>query len=121
MDNTARNRASLAKLLDALTTGRIMEVFDELYAEDVVMSENAAEDPARVGRTANRAYEQYFMDNAEWHGARLGPVLVDGDHSAYEMWMDLSFMGQRMQRTQVALQTWNDRGQIVREVFYYKA
>jgi hypothetical protein len=29
-------------------------------------------------------------------------------------------MGQRMQRTQFALQTWRD-GQIVKEVFYYKS
>ena len=118
--STEQNRKNLMELLDGLGSGRLMEVFDKFYADDVVMMENAEPDPKRIGKAANRAYEQLFVDNAQWHGAKLGPVVVDGDHSAYEMWMDLSFMGQRMQRTQVAMQWWKD-GKIVKEVFYYKA
>jgi len=34
------------------------------------------------------------------------------------MWMDVTFGGERAQRTQWSTQTWKD-GQIVREVFYY--
>lgn len=116
---TERNRQNVARLIEALSTGKILEQFRSLYAEDVVMSENGGEDPNRVGLEKNLAYETFFMQNSEWHGAKVGPVLVDGAHTAYEMWMDVSFQGQRMQRTQVALQTWkNDK--IVREVFYYK-
>jgi hypothetical protein len=118
--STEQNRKNLMELLDGLSTGRLMEVFDKFYADDVVMMENAVPDEGRVGKEKNRAYEQYFADNAQWHGAKLGPVLVDGDHSAYEMWMDLTFMGQRMQRTQVAVQSWSN-GKIVKEVFFYKA
>lgn len=113
------NRERLNDLINGLLTGRLMEVFETYYADDVVMNENA--DPAgdRVGKDANRQYEAYFAANAQWHDARVGAVIVDGDHSAYEMYMDLTFMGTRMQRTQVAVQTWRD-GKIVREVFYYK-
>jgi ketosteroid isomerase-like protein len=118
--STEQNRKNLMELLDGLANGRLMQVFDKFYADDVVMMENAEPDPKRIGKEANRAYEQFFADNAQWHGAKLGPVLADGDNTAYEMWMDLTFMGQRMQRTQVALQTWKD-GKIVKEVFYYKA
>jgi hypothetical protein len=114
------NRAALTDLIQGLMTGRLMEVFETYYADDVVMSENGEDDPGRYGKEKNRAYEAYFAANAEWHDARLGPVIVDGDHSGYEMYMDLTFMGQRMQRTQFALQTWRD-GQIVKEVFYYKS
>lgn len=116
---TEQTRTHLMALLNGLTTGRAMEVFEQFYADDVVMMENAVPDENRVGKEKNRAYEQYFVDNSEWHDARIGPVIVDGDHSAYEMYMDLSFQGQRFQRTQVALQTWKD-GKIIREVFYYK-
>ncbi len=113
------NKARLLDLIEGITTGRLLEAFDQHYADDVVMSENGEEDPNRVGKAKNRAYEEYFVANSEWFGARIGPVLGDGDHTAYEMWMDLAFQGHRMQRTQWAVQTWRD-GQIVREVFYYK-
>jgi hypothetical protein len=120
MSTTETNRANLLSLIEGLTTGRLMEVFEKFYADDVVMSENGEEDPARVGKEANRGYEAYFAANAEWHGVKLGPVLADGDTSAYEMWMDFTINGMHVVRTQWAVQTWKN-GQIVREVFYYKA
>lgn len=115
-------RANLTDLLAGLTTGKTLEVFNKYYDDNVVMSENAEEDPKRIGKAANLAYETYFVQNAQWHGARIGSIAVDpaNNTSAYEMWMDLSFMGQRMQRTQVAFQVWKD-GKIVKETFYYKA
>jgi hypothetical protein len=113
------NRANLQDLIQGLLTGRLMEVFEKYYAEDVVMSENALEAETRVGKEKNRGYEAYFAANAQWHDAKVGPLIVDGDHSAYEMYMDFTFLGQRMQRTQVAVQEWRD-GQIVKETFYYK-
>ena len=115
----ADNRANLNDLINGILTGKLLEKFELYYADDCVMSENGDEAQTRVGKEANRAYETYFVNNATFHDARLGPVLVDGDHSAYEMYMDISMGGQRMQRTQVALQTWKD-GKIAKEVFYYK-
>ena len=118
MSATQTNRANLAALIEGITTGRLMEVFETYYADDVVMSENGTEDPARVGKDANRGYEQYFVDNSEWFGVKVGPVIADGDHTGYRMWMDLAFQGQRMQRDQWAHQEWKD-GKIVKETFYY--
>ncbi len=120
MSNTEKNRGLVLSLIEALTTGKLMSAFETLYAEDVVMSENGKEDPERVGKAKNRAYEQAFVDNAQWHGVKLGPVIADGDTTAYEMWMDFTFFGTRVTRTQWSVQTWKD-GQIVREVFYYGA
>lgn len=113
------NRAKLQDLIQGLLTGRLMEVFEAYYGDDVVMSENADPAETRTGKEANRGYEAYFAANAEWHDARVGPVIVDGDHSAYEMYMDFTFHGQRIRRTQVAVQEWRD-GKIVKETFYYK-
>jgi hypothetical protein len=120
MSTSETNRANLMELLNGLSTGRLMEVFDKFYADDIVMSENGSDDPSRHGKEKNRAYEAYFAAHAEWHGARLGPVLADGDHTAYGMWMDFTLNGQRITRDQWSVQTWRD-GQIVHEAFYYKA
>lgn len=113
------HRAALNHLIEGLLSGRLLEVFDLTYADDVVMSENGQDDPARHGKPANRAYEAYFAEHAQWHDARVGAVIVDGDRSAYEMYMDFTFQGQRIQRHQVAVQQWRD-GKIVRETFYYQ-
>lgn len=114
------NRKNLLAVLDGLATGRLMEGFETYYADDVVMSENGEADPNRVGKEKNRAFEQSFSDNAKWNGAKVGPILADGDHTAYEMWMDFQYGEYHIVRTQVAMQEWKN-GQIVKETFYYKA
>ena len=118
-DHTARNRTNVLDLIEGITTGQLMAKFDEHYCETCVMSENGVDDPNRHGKAANRQYEQYFVDNAEFHGVKVGNVLADGNTTAYEMSMDFTFGGQRIQRNQLAVQTWNDAGKITREVFYY--
>ncbi len=115
----ADNRANLQGVIDGIMAGKILEGFDRYYHDDVVMSENGEQDPGRVGKAKNRAYEEYFAANAKFHGARVDRVIVDGDHSAYEMWMDFEMGGARMQRTQMAVQTWKN-GQIIQETFFYK-
>jgi hypothetical protein len=112
-------RANLNDLIQSMLSGKLLEAFDKYYADDVVMSENGVDDPARHGKEKNHAYEAFFVANAQWHDARVGNVVVDGDKSAYEMYMDLTFMGNRMTRTQVAVQEWRD-GQIIKETFYYQ-
>lgn len=120
MTNTERNRKNLLELIEGLSTGRLLEMFDKHYADDVVMMENGEPDANRTSKAANRAYEEYFVNNAKWFGAKVGAVIVDGDHSAYEHWMDFEINGQRVTRTQIAVQTWNAAGKICKEVFFYK-
>ena len=111
-------RASVEDLNNGILSGRLLEVFDKYYADNCVMSENGAEDPNRVGKAKNRAYEEYFVNNAKFHGARVDSVIVDGDNAAITWWMDIEMGGNRFQRTQVAVQSWKD-GQIVKETFFY--
>lgn len=120
MSITDTNRANLNDLLQKIQTGQLMAGFEQYYSDDVVMSENGAEDPSRVGKEANRGYEQYFVDHSEWFGVRVDAVLADGDTTAYQMWMDFAMDGQRMQRSQFAVQEWQD-GKIVKETFHYAA
>ena len=70
-------------VIDGILSGKILETFDTYYANDVIMSENRTEE--RVGKAANREYEIQFLDNVhEFHGAKVGRVIVDGDHAAVE-------------------------------------
>lgn len=64
---------------EGLQTGRLMEVLETYYADDVVMQENAKHDPERIGKANNRKAEQAFVDHAVIHEARVDKVVVDGD------------------------------------------
>ncbi len=104
-------------VIDGILKGEILETFDRFYADDVVMSENGAEE--RVGKAANRAYEEAFVNGVTFHGAEVGEVLVDGDRAAVEWTFDLTpDGGERTKQRQVAVQVWKD-GQIARETFYH--
>jgi hypothetical protein len=121
MSNTERNRANVLDLIEHLTTGRLLDGFEKHYCDACVMSENGDPEQTRHGKEANRQYETYFANNSEWHGVKLGPIVADGNTTAYEMWMDFSLAGDRITRTQWAVQEWNDAGQIVKETFFYGA
>ena len=110
-------RDDVQAVIDGILKGDILGTFDRWYADDVVMSENGVDE--RVGKAANRAYEEAFVNGVEFHGAEVGAVIVDGDRAAIEWAFDLTPQGgERTVQKQVAVQTWRD-GQVVREVFYH--
>lgn len=105
-------------VVDGILAGKLLETFDEYYADNVVMSDNRTDE--RVGKVTNRVHEQKFISNVqEFHGAKTGRILVDGDHAAVEWTFDLTFKGgNRVKMQQVAVQTWKD-GKVIREDFYH--
>ena len=110
-------RDDVQAVIDGILKGDILGTFDRWYAADVVMSENGVDE--RIGKAANRAYEEAFVNGVEFHGATVGAVLVDGDLAAVEWAFELTPKGgERTVQKQVAVQTWKD-GQVVREVFYH--
>ena len=111
-------KPQVQSVIDGILKGKILETFDTYYADDVVMSENRVEE--RVGKAVNRECEIKFLDNVqEFHGAKVGRVIVDGDHAAVEWSFDITFKdGNRVEMQQVAVQTWKD-GKVVREDFYH--
>lgn len=110
-------RDDVQAVIDGILTGEILATFDRWYADDVVMSENGADE--RAGKASCRAYEEAFVNGVTFHGASVGEVLVDGDRSAVEWIFDLTPAGgSRVQQRQVALQVWRD-GKIARETFYH--
>lgn len=106
------------KVNDMVLTGKAMEAFEELYAEDVVMQEN--NDPPCVGKAANRKREQDFFSSVEaWHGGNLDASAVQGDVSFSEWTMDVTLKGVgRVKMNQVAVRHWKN-GKVAREKFYY--
>jgi hypothetical protein len=104
-------------VIDGILAGKILETFDKYYADDVIMSENGVEE--RVGKAANRAYEEGFVNSVEFHGATVGRVVVEGEHAAVEWIFDFTPKGgERVTQKQVAVQTWKG-GRIIREDFYH--
>ena len=110
-------RNDVQAVIDGIAKGEILETFDRFYADDVVMSENGVDE--RVGKAANRSYEEAFVGGVEFHGAEVGAVIVDGDRAAIEWTFDFTPKGaERVVQRQVAVQTWRD-GKVVRETFYH--
>jgi hypothetical protein len=111
------NRDNVQAVIDGILTGDILGTFDRFYADDIVMSENGVDE--RVGKAACRAYEEAFVGGVEFHGATVGQVIVEGDHSAIEWTFDLTPQGgERVLQKQVAVQSWKN-GEVVREDFYH--
>jgi ketosteroid isomerase-like protein len=113
------NTAALdAQLNEMIVTGKAMEAFEQLYADDVVMQENSEE--PRVGKDANRKAEQdFFAGVAEWHEGKLVDSAVNGDTSFSEWYMELSLKnGMRVKSSQVAVRKWKN-GKVVHERFFY--
>lgn len=111
-------RTEVQAVIDGILAGKILETFDRYYADEVVMSENRAEE--RVGKATNRAYEEQFVQGIEFHAATVGSVIVDGDKAAVEWTFEFTPTGSadRVVQHQVAVQTWKD-GKVIREDFYH--
>jgi antitoxin component YwqK of YwqJK toxin-antitoxin module len=107
------------ELNDMILQGKILEAFDKFYADDVVMKED---DTERVGKEANREYEEQFVEALEeFHAAEIVSRAVDEEnHVTLSEWhneMTLDGVG-RVEQKQVSVRTWNEDGQITSEKFY---
>lgn len=107
------------KLNDAILSGKALEAFDELYADDIVMQENA--DEPYVGKEFNRKREiEFFSSVEQWHDGRVISSAVNGDVSFSEWEMDITLKGAgRIKMNQVAVRRWKN-GKVVHERFYHK-
>lgn len=114
------NTAELNKRLDdGIFGGKALEMFEEFYADDVVMQENT--EPPFVGKDFNRQREREFFASIEaWHGGKVLASTAEGDVSFSESEMDVTIKGVgRIQLSQVSVRRWKN-GKIVHERFYHK-
>jgi len=106
-------------LYQQIGSGKLLDAFEQYYAEGVVMEEPTG---SRTGKEACRAYEHQFLDNVqEFHGMEIKAISEDVPNNKVliEVAMDITFKGgHRVNMEQVAVQNW-ENGQITRERFYY--
>ena len=98
--------------------GKALEGFELYYDDEVVMQEN--DNPATVGKEANRQREIDFFGNiTEFRGAKPLDVAI-GDNISYVQWhYDYTHKDWGTRKyTQVSVQHWKD-GKIVKEQFFY--
>jgi len=106
------------KLNDLILSGKVLEAFEEFYAENVEMREN--NEPPRVGKAVNREYEKQFVSAVEeFHSVEVLASAAHGDTSFSEWAYDFTLKGvPRLAYRQVAVRRWKN-GKIVDERFYY--
>ncbi|KAN0043261.1 hypothetical protein ACTA71_010903 [Dictyostelium dimigraforme] len=109
------NKSNLEAIIKGIQNNKILEIFDKYYHDQVVMYENG-DSTGRVGKDANRKAEESFVNNATIHEAKLLKTIVDGDNTAYEMYMDFTYGEHRIKKSQWAFQQWSN-GLIIKEEF----
>lgn len=105
-------------LIQLIEEGKAMEAFEQFYHEDVIAQEN--HEAPRVGKDANRVFEEQFLSNVEEVRVyKATSVIVGSGVSAvaWEIDMDHKEWG-AVKMTEINLQTWKD-GQIIRESYHY--
>ncbi|KAM9960786.1 hypothetical protein ACTFIW_009936 [Dictyostelium discoideum] len=112
---SSNNRTNLEAVIKGIQTNKILEVFDKYYHDEIVMYENG-DSTNRVGKAANRKAEESFVNNATIHEAKLLKTIVDGNNTAYEMFMDFTYGEHRIKKSQWAFQQWSN-GLIIKEEF----
>lgn len=109
------------KLCAMMGEGKTMEAFEELYHENVVVTEMPTGEK-REGKEAQRkAIQQWYGMVKEAHGGGVDSIASNEEAgiTTVESWMDITFQeGGRMKMSEVAVQKWQD-GQIIDEKFYY--
>ena len=109
------------KLCAMMGEGKTMEAFEELYHENVVVTEMPTGEK-REGKEAQRqAIQQWYGMVKEAHGGGVDSITSNEDAgiTTVESWMDITFQnGARTKMSEVAVQKWQD-GQIIDEKFYY--
>jgi len=110
---------SVENLNRMIENKQIMEAFEKYYADDVVMNE-VGQDP-KVGKEANRNYEQMWVDGLKQITIEIKGVAIDEESGLafveahydfeHEQWGQLKY-------DQVAVQRW-ENGKIVQETFYH--
>ncbi len=113
-------KKDLHALNQMLLDGRLLEAFEKYCHDDVVMQEN--QDPPRIGKAANYAYEKAFIDSIDsWNDIEIRAVTTNEEEgiSMIVYYFDVSLKdGTRFSREQVTLQRWKN-GQVMEERFFY--
>ena len=117
--NTIPLKERVEKLNQMILNGQALEAFDTFYAEEVTMQEN--ENTPTVSKAACRMNEEAFVNGiTEFRNAQVKNIIISDNISAVEWDFDFTHKDWGVRNyTQLAVQKWNDQGQIISEKFYY--
>jgi ketosteroid isomerase-like protein len=118
---TYKERAT--DLYEMMSQGKGMEAFEKYYADDCVICEKPTGE-IRNGKEAQRkALIDWFGMIKESHGGSTGFITADEKKKVtmVQSSTDVTMKdGNRMKMEEIAVQKWNEEGQIEREEFYYQ-
>ena len=110
------------ELYKMIGEGKLLDIFDDYYADDIVMIESSGK--KYEGKEANLKREKDFAASVkEIHGIGYKAVTSNEAEAVtmVETWMDVTFNDdRRLIRDEVAVQRWKE-GRIVDERFYYNS
>ncbi|KAM9961841.1 hypothetical protein ACTFIR_004702 [Dictyostelium discoideum] len=109
-------KSNLEAIIEGTRDNRILEVFDKYYHPDVIMYEKG-DSTNRVGKAANRKAKESFVKKARIHEAKVLKLIIDGNDTAYQMYIEFTYCGNRVKKTQWAVQQWSN-GLVIKEEFY---
>ena len=117
--NISNLKSRVEDLNNNIVAGNIMDTFEKYYADNVTMQENENE-PA-IGKDACRINEQAFVDGiTEFRKAEVKSLIVSDNLTVTEWDFDFTHKDWGVRNYhQIAVQRWNENGQIVNEKFYY--
>ncbi len=110
---------SVHNLNSMVQNGQVLEAFEKYYAPNIQLQENH-ESPLE-GKDACRQHEEAFVNGiTEFRKAEVKKVIISDNLAVVEWDFDFTHKdwGTRTY-TQLAVQRWNDEGQIINETFYY--
>jgi SnoaL-like domain len=111
-------KANFEDIQTLISQGKVMDIFEKYYSDDVVMQEN--ETPATEGKAANRDRElDFFSKVTEFRAANLKAVAYGEDVIISEWFVDYTHSEWgKVTHDQVSVQRWKD-GKVIHERFYY--
>ncbi|KAN0043243.1 hypothetical protein ACTA71_010883 [Dictyostelium dimigraforme] len=109
-------KSNLESIIKGIQDNKILEVFYKYYHKDIIMYEKG-DSTNRVGKDVNRKPKESFVNNSTIHEAKLLKLLIDGNNTAYEMYMDFTYGEHHIKKNQWAIQQWSN-GLVIKEEFY---
>ncbi|KAM9984078.1 hypothetical protein ACTFIY_000751 [Dictyostelium cf. discoideum] len=109
-------KSNLESIIKGIQENRQLEVFDKYYHQDVIMYEKG-DSTNRVGKSANRKAKEHFVKNATVNEAKVLKTIFDGNNTAYQIYIDFTYCGNRIKKTTWAIQQWSN-GLVIKEEFY---
>jgi ketosteroid isomerase-like protein len=111
------SRAVVEDFIATIKRGEFLEALSRFYAEDMTAQENNL--PPRIGRAAQQANEEAFLERVRFDSIQVVSHLIDEDRVALNYVFEMTTTdGAHLRMDEIAYQLWQgDR--IISERYYF--